>query len=216
MNLGALRDRARSLSGIRLQSLRSDEQIDAVINESYQEVIELSQWPFLMAIETATLSAGAEEFSTPTAFSEVASVTYESDFQKVTKMRQTTIDELEELDDQAGDPVYFARLNESDFRVWPVPETAFTLNIRGKLLVPNLVRDSDVPIFAEPFHPILAYRAAVKMLQEEGDDSGRAQFYQQEAGNFYSRMQQFYNKSGNKGLFVMGGRGRRRRLLSAY
>ena len=215
MNLDSLRDRARALSGIRLESLRSDEQVDAVINESYQEIIELSQWPFLMELESVAISAGSEEFSSPTSFSEIASVTYESDFQKNTRMRQTTIDELEELDDQGGDPVYFARVNESDFRVWPVPESGITLNIRGKILVPNL-KGNDSPIFAEPFHPILSYRAAVKMLQEEGDDSGRAQFYQQEAGNFYTRMQQFYNNSGNKGLFVMGGRGRRRRLLSAY
>jgi len=215
MNLDALRDRARALSGIRLQSIRSDEQIDTVINEAYQELIDLSQWPFLMASEAITLSANDEEFSTPVSFSEIASVTYESDFQKNTRMRQTTISELEELDDQSGDPVYFARLNESDFRVWPVPENAFTLKVRGKLLVSNL-GPNDSPIFAEQFHPILAYRAAVKMLQEEGDDSGRAEFYQQEAGNFYTRMQQFYNKSGNNGLFVMGARGRRRRLLSAY
>jgi hypothetical protein len=216
MNLSALRDRARALSGIRLQTLRSDEQIDSVINESYQEVLELSQWPFLLATETVSLSANSEEFTTPVSFSEVASVVYEGDFQKTTKMRQTTIDELEELDDQSGDPVYFARLNESDFRVWPVSESSLSLTVRGKLLVSNLSKDSDAPVFAEQFHPILAYRAAVKMLQEEGDDSGRSQFYQQEAGNFYSRMQQFYNKSGDKGLFVMGGRGRRRRLLSAY
>jgi hypothetical protein len=47
VNLASLRDRARALSGIRLQTLRSDEQIDVVINEAYQEVINLSQWPFL-------------------------------------------------------------------------------------------------------------------------------------------------------------------------
>ena len=216
MNLSALRDRARALSGIRLQTLRSDEQIDEVINEAYQEVIELSQWPFLSDSKNVSIASGAEEFTAPVSFSEIASITYDGDFQKSIRMRQTIIDELEELDDQSGDPLYFARINESDFRVWPVPESSITFTIRGKLLVEKLSAESDVPIFAEPFHPILAYRTAAKMLQEEGDDSGRAEFYQQEANNFYSRMQQFYNKSGNRGLFVMGAGGRRRRLLRAY
>lgn len=216
MNLLALRERARSLSGIRLESLRSDEQINEVINESYQEVIELSQWPFLSETQTVVVAAGNEDFTAPVAFSEIASITYDGEFQKSVRMRQTIIDEIEELDDQSGDPIYFARINESEFRIWPVPESSVTLTIRGKILVQNLSADSSSPVFAEPFHPILAYRAAAKMLQEEGDDSGRAEFYQQEANNFYSRMQQFYNKSGNRGLFVMGGNGKRRRLLRAY
>lgn len=215
MNLSAIRDRARSLSGIRLESLRSDEQIDQVINESYQEVIELSQWPFLAASQAVTINSESEEFSSPTAFSDIASVTYDSGSQKSVRMRQTTLDELEELDDQSGDPIYFARVSEFVFRVWPIPEQSISLNVRGKLLVDPLNKESDTPIFAEQFHSILSYRAAVKMLQEEGDDSGRSEFYQQEANNFYARMQQFYNKTGNKGLFVMGGRGSRRRLLRA-
>ena len=215
MNLNALRDRARSLSGIRLPSMRSDEQIDEVINESYQEVIGLSVWPFLMSSEVVTISANSEDFFTPSGFTEISSVFYKDESGKATKMRQTSLDELEELDDQGGEPIYFARVNDTDFVVWPIPESSIEVTVRGKISVSNLT-GSDSPVFAEQFHPILAYRAAVKMLQEEGDDSGRAEFYQSEANTYFARMQQFYNKSGNKGLFVMGARGKRRRLLDAY
>jgi len=52
------------------------------------------------------------------------------------------------------------------------------------------------------------------MLAEEGDDSGRAEFYQQEANNFFVRMQQFYNRTADTGMFVMGGR--RRRLVNGH
>jgi hypothetical protein len=44
---------------------------------------------------------------------------------------------------------------------------------------------------------------------EEGDDSGRAEMYQAEAANLFLRMQQFYTRTGDVGLFVMGGRRRR-------
>jgi hypothetical protein len=64
-------------------------------------------------------------------------------------------------------------------------------------------------VFDEQFHPMLAYRAASRMLAEEGDDSGRSEFYQTEANVFYARMQQFYLRSGDVGMFVMGGRRRR-------
>jgi hypothetical protein len=52
-----------------------------------------------------------------------------------------------------------------------------------------------MPVFNEQFHPMLSYRAASRMLAEEGDDSGRAEFYQQEANVFFARMQQFYTRT---------------------
>jgi hypothetical protein len=215
MNLGSLRDRARALSGIRLQSIRSDEQIDEVINESYQEVVGLSPWPFLRSSETASVQQGDESFETPTGFTEVVSITYQDELGNGIRLRQTTLDELDRLDvDAEGEPSFYARINDRTFQLWPVPEKPIELTIRGKSSVQPLKSDSDMPVFDDQFHVIIAYRAASKMLAEEGDDSGRAEMYQNEASLLYARMQQFYNRTTDVGMFVMGGR--RRRHVHGY
>jgi hypothetical protein len=215
VNLGSLRERARALSGIRLQTIRSDEQVDEVINESYQEVVGLSQWPFLRSSEIVSVAKGVESFETPTGFSEVSSVTYQDELGNGMRLRQTTLDELDRLDaDAEGEPSFYARINDRLFQLWPIPEKAIELTIRGKASVQPLRADGDLPVFDDQFHVIVAYRAASKMLAEEGDDSGRAEMYQNEASLLYARMQQFYNRTTDVGMFVMGGR--RRQHVHGY
>lgn len=215
MNLSALRDRSRALSGIRLQSLRSDEQVDIVINEAYQEVIGLSQWPFLRASQQINVSAGINEFETPIGYSEITSISYSNDNGDSVRLQSTTVDEIDRLRDEEGpDPFLYARVTDREFVVWPTPTANITLTIRGKQTVTSLTADSDTPVFDEQFHPLLAYRAASRMLAEEGDDSGRAEFYQQEANVFFARMQQFYTRTPDASFFVMGGR--RRRFANGY
>ena len=211
MNLSALRDRVRALSGIRLQTLRSDEQIDAVINESYFEVLNLGSWPFLFDSETVSLSAGAREFETPTGYDEISSITYSTSINDQTRLRQTTMDELDFMEqEEEGDPLFYARIDETTFRVWPKPVSTLSLEIRGKESAATLVADSSIPVFGEQFHPMLAYRAASKILAEEGDDSGRSRSYQEEANVMFARMQRFYLTSNDHGLIVMGSNRRRR------
>jgi hypothetical protein len=215
MNLSALRDRSRALSGIRLQSLRSDEQVDIVMNEAYQEVIGLSQWPFLRASQQINVSAGINEFETPIGYSEITSISYSNDNGDSVRLQSTTVDEIDRLRDEEGpDPFLYARVTDREFVVWPTPTANITLTIRGKQTVTSLTADSDTPVFDEQFHPLLAYRAASRMLAEEGDDSGRAEFYQQEANVFFARMQQFYTRTPDASFFVMGGR--RRRFANGY
>lgn len=216
MNLSTLRERVRTLTGIRLQDLRSDDQIDVVLNEVYQEVVESSNWPFLRNETTVSVAAGAEEFTTPSGYSEVNAVSYSDAVGNNIRLNQTTVDEIDLIDqDEEGDPVYYARVDEETFRLWPVPDRSITLEIRGKQTVANMSSDSDSPVFAEQFHPLVSYRASSRILSEEGDDSGRAQFYLNEANNFYARMLQFYTRSTDTRMFVMGSRKRRDRL-NAY
>ena len=211
MRLSEIRDRVRSLTGIRLESLRSDDNIDAVINEAYQEIINLESWPFLVDETNVNVSAGANSFTAPVAFAEVNSLSYSDSFSVQSRMRQTTLDELDRLDQSStGSPQLYARVDGGTFRFWPTPEEPVEFLLRGKLEVSGLTSDSSEPIFAPQFHPVLAYRASSRILGEEGDDSGRSEFYQLEANTFFLRMQQYYIRSNDRGIIVMNSRGRRR------
>lgn len=215
LNLKSLIDRVRHLTGIKLSEIREDEQIKTVLNEAYQEVLELYNWPFLRGEETVTVDAGDDEFTTPSEFSEVNSVSYDGSAARV-RMSFTTIDEIDRLDQDAdGDPTFYARLDGSRFAIWPKPSSSITVTVRGKISSPNLTTPLSTPVLPEKFRVIIAYRAAAKILAEEGDDSGRIAAYQSEANDVFKRMQQFYIRSADSAMFVMGS-DRRRRNLDAY
>lgn len=202
MNLSDLVARTRSLSGIRLESLRSDEQIEQVVNEAYQEVLGLYPWPFLKGSQTVALAAEADQFTVPAVFRYISGVVLEMGDHSE-RLKQTTLDMMDEWDDEVGEPHYYSRIDDRTIKVWPAPEDAATVTVRGQLEFAVLT-SGDSPEFAEQFHPVVAYRAAVRLLQEEGDDSGRSEAYQFDAASYLQRMEKFYMASGDIGLIRMG------------
>jgi hypothetical protein len=210
VNLADLVARARSLSGIRLQALRSDEQIEQVVNESYQEVLGLYPWPFLKGSSSVLLAAGESSFFLPTTFRYLSGITVEMDGDQH-RLKQTTVDMLDEWDDEVGEPQFYARIDDRNIRIWPSPESAAAVTVKGQLEFESLTASSSVPQFAEQFHPLIAYRAAVRLLQEEGDDSGRSESYQLDAAGYFQRMEKFYMASGDIGIIRMGSQRNNRR-----
>jgi hypothetical protein len=209
VNLSDLVARARSLSGIRLESLRSDEQIEQVINESYQEILGLYPWPFLKGSATVSVAAEAETFTLPSTFRYLTGLVATMGDHKV-RLKQTTLDLIDEWPDDVAEPEYYARVNDRTIRVWPAPEAATTIEVKGQLEFAPLGQN-DEPDFAEQFHPVVAYRAAIRLLQEEGDDSGRSEAYQFDAASYFQRMEKFYMASGDIGLIRIGSQRQHRR-----
>jgi hypothetical protein len=208
VNLYDLTDRARSLSGIRLQSIRSDEQVEEAINEAYQEILGMHPWPFLRGETTVALNAAAETVSLPTQFRFLTAVVA-SNGSEQHRLEAATLDEFDRLDTDEGKPELYARPDEDTIRVWRVPTENWTLTIRGQVQLPRITGSVE-PVFADQYHPAVAYRAAARMLIEEGDDSGRSQAYQVEASEYVRRMEKHYLGTGDIATIRMGGRGRRR------
>jgi hypothetical protein len=209
VNLSDLVARTRSLSGIRLESLRSDEQIEQVINESYQEILGLYPWPFLKGGQTISISSGAKTFTIPSTFRYISSLVVTMG-DKSTRLKQTTLDLIDEWPDDESEPEYYARVNDRTIRLWPAPNDAAAVEVKGQLEFEPL-RGNDEPEFAEQFHPVVAYRAAIRLLQEEGDDSGRSEAYQFDAASYFQRMEKFYMASGDIGLIRIGSQRQHRR-----
>jgi hypothetical protein len=197
------------LSGIRLQSLRSDEQVEQVLNESYQEILGLYPWPFLKGSATVSIAAEAKTFTVPSTFRWLSGIVLTMGDHNV-RLKQTTVDLIDEWPDDVAEPEFYARVDDRTIRIWPAPADAATVEVKGQLEFDPL-GPSDSPQFAEQFHPVVAYRAAIRLLQEEGDDSGRSEAYQFDAASYFQRMEKFYMASGDIGLIRIGSQRQRRR-----
>lgn len=209
MNLGTMRSKTRRLSGLRMEALLSDADLDGALNESYRELAGLYSWPFLRFEETVTLAAGEAVVALPFEMRVIGSVSLPG-----SRLRQVTVDELDRLDDgEPGAPSVFCRLDDRRLRLWPVPEASTSVTVRGQLRVSELEAENDAPVFEPEFHTVVVYRTAARLLAEEGDDSGRTAAYLGEAQAAIARMLEHYMGSGDTASFVMGGNGRRRRGL---
>jgi hypothetical protein len=208
VNLQDLVDRTRSLSGIRLQSIRSDEQIEELINEAYEEVLGTHPWPFLRGSVTVAVESGQQDVELPELFRYLSGV-IAGDL----RLKQTTLDELDRLGPEDGEPQFYARLDDRTLRLYPAPQESVVLTVRGQLSFENLL-GARQPLFAEQFHPVLAYRAANRLLAEEGDDSGRSDNYRADAAGYLKRMEEYYLGTGDIGLILMGSQRRGRRWRS--
>jgi hypothetical protein len=58
--------------------------------------------------------------------------------------------------------------------------------------VTTLGTDSAAPAFESQFHPVLAYRAAAKVLEFESDDTKRGEFYMKEFNSLVADMYKYY------------------------
>jgi hypothetical protein len=209
VNLSDLVDRTRSLSGIRLESIRSDEQIETLLNETYEEILGLHPWPFLRGDETVALAGGSSDVTLPATFRYISAVLADDK-----RLKQTTLDELDELGLEEGEPVLYARVSDRVVRIWPTPPAAVAVKVRGQIEFDRLSGSSSQPEFASQFHAIVAYRAAARLLAEEGDDSGRGQAYQNDAAGYLKRMEEYYLGTGDIGLIKIGSQREGRRWRS--
>lgn len=195
--------RVRKLSGANMEALWSHRAVGQEVNEAYQEVLGLEDWPFLYAEATVAVSAGASAITLPTAMRNITSLRLDGE----DRLRQSTVAELDRLEDPGpGQPAAYARIDNATVRLWPTPGQAYTISVRGWEAPAPLERDTDQPVFDVEFRPIIAYAAAIKILDQEEDDSGRSERYQRDAGALLQRMRDRYVESHDTGIVQMGGR----------
>jgi hypothetical protein len=204
VDLAGYRARVRRLTGLRLESLLTDADLDATVNETYAELAGMYPWPQFHFEDSEPVTAGDARVTLPAAVRSLSSVVLDGE-----RLRQTTRDELDRLDDEDGLPFAYAMVSERELVLYPTPDEDGTLELRGQRIANRLQHDKDVPLFEVEFHPVIAWVAAARLLAEEGDDSGRREAYASEAAELLGRMRERYLTSDDGGLFVLGGAGRR-------
>jgi hypothetical protein len=182
-----------------MPEILSDDQILQLLNESYREIMTLTDWPFLYVEHTATVNGGF--FETSPVFRVINSAVIGDH-----RLRETTLNEMESYDEPDAEPFAYARVDSNRFRVWPAPADGTQVSLRGIQSPSDLYDPSDEPVFDKDYHVIIAYAASSRALAEEADDSGRTQAYMQEAGAVLDRMRMRYIVTHDKGIFKMGGK----------
>lgn len=194
MNLAALRSRVRKLSGILLTELLSDTELDQVVNESYRHITTLADWSFVEAKQDLSTAVGVSVYTLGPPVATPRSVSYKSGaLRGLLRLRSS-----EELDrypaHESADAAPWAWAVETDqaIRLHPTPDAIYALRVRGIERVNALSADTDLPAFSEEYHPVIALDTAARVLEEEGDDSGRADRYRAEAVSYLLRMGRRY------------------------
>lgn len=205
MNLGQMRSRVRRVSGFTMPELYGDDDLDTLINEAYLDVCGSEDWPFLYVDDSESTTVGAAEVTLPVPVRTLSSVSMPGE-----RLVETTVDELDELDpEREGKPEMYARLDDVRLLVWPLPDDAYALRLRGWKEPAPLESDADSPAFESEFHSLLVYETASRLLVEFGDFE-RVEGLRSQAMDAMSRMRNRYLASKDRGLIQMGGRSSRR------
>lgn len=188
MNRAELRERVRVLSGVLMDTLMSDPEADAFVNQAYLTVCGLAEWSFLYGTQ------GHLAAETVPALGRVQDVLHDGR----TLQRRSLVD-LDRFPPsrRQGAPWAWAPQGDSEVRIFPAP-TAGTVTVRGWTTPAPLASDTDEPVFAVEFHDVVAYEAAASVLEAEGDDSGRTERYRGEVQSFLDRMARRYLPDGGQ------------------
>lgn len=197
MDLNAIRARVRKLTGVRMEQLLSPSELDQIINEAYLHVCALGDWSFLYADGTVDTASGTKTYQLPSAVEAVRSVAITSSGDEKRLWRRTLEDfdryPQWEAEVTSGVPWAWAVRTDTSFDVFPTPDGAYTLTVRGWADVSPLSADTDEPLFDDEFHPVVSLDAAARVLAEEGDDSGRDSRYRREVLSYLLRMGRKYD-----------------------
>ena len=208
MTLTELAAYVRDLTGIYSVELVPDALLHRFLNESYQEVCAVTEWPFLRSTAAVTTVGGSTQVSLPSNVGRITRVLAASN-----NDRRRALDLIDQVSfDELGGPLtvgtpagYFHDHANNVLHVYPVPDNPEPLTVRYLMDVTDLTA-SDQPVFAARFHSLLAYRSALKLLRIRNDGSERQEWMLDEYSNLLASMQDWYLISSDEGVDTYGER----------
>jgi hypothetical protein len=184
MTLSELRDYVRDLTGIYSTDLISDSLLNRWLNESYYEFLSTEQWPWRIGGVAGTLEPGQTTILLTQSSGRV--------IEAILKYGSGNIEQLIPLGDTLitdGDEVgtfYYTNYQTGELILAEPLEEQVDYEVLYLTELPEdgLNTDGKASLIPSTNEYLLAYRAAVKVLNSQADDSGRAAAYAAE----YDRM----------------------------
>lgn len=219
MNIIDLATRVRQLTGVYSSDVVPQDLIYSWLNEAYAEVSRERDWDWLEFTEVQVLPAWqvAPQYSTGAHIVELDNGTrrilsaYLVDASgSVEEMVQVpTLNDVEPSDAGVKYDVNYTGV----VRIAPEQDTTKSVKIRytrsNLVMLPYVSGEFDEipvgsPLFADEFHSILAYRAAINVLAFIADDTKRADFYAAEFDRFLEGMVNMYELNHDYRSFQLG------------
>lgn len=209
MDLSELTTYTRDLTGVYSADVVSDSLIQRWINEAYNEVARVQDWDWLEATFSGALPAavdGVHTIELDNGTRRVLSAYLIDSSDAVTEVIGTSeLDHVEASDDNPRYDVTFAGV----LKISPEQEGQQTVKVRYTQANVELVMEGEdeeptSPVFDAQFHPILAYRAAAKVLAFMSDDTNRSQYYMGEYASLLDGMYQMYELDHDYRTFQLG------------
>jgi len=187
MTLSDLRSYVRDLTGVYSTDILPDALLDRWLAEAYTEVNRFEDWPWMSSSASGTIATGATTVTLTNSSGRIKefAVTYPDGTVIQMIPRKGLIQTVEDDDED-----YFYDVDSSGNLVL---SKAFDSNVTYKVTFlktgPSLSGSGQASAIPAEFEPLLAYRAAVKVLNSQADDSGRAAVYAQEYAAMLSALQ---------------------------
>lgn len=247
MNLEEIMFRTREIAG-EAHSFKAvlEPELLEMVNEVYLEVCGQEEWPFLRRmIELTTVPSQRVYLDADVTGSlpdrvELVYVVGDNERRLHPLREAERVDHLFADNTDTSTPLTYDLLHEFDestgdvvrqLVLFPTPDTAESLVIRGVGTPTVLALATDVPVFAVQFHSVIPYLTAAYMMAqrsgewstgdggkfEQGDWEIKIQSTEARAGRMIERMARFYLQQHDDGLIQMGARrdsARRRRSRS--
>jgi hypothetical protein len=205
MTLSDLRAYVRDLTGIYSTDLLPDSLLTRWLNESYFEFLSAELWPWRVGAALGTLPKGDTVILLDSSYGRVieAVVKYSNDnIEQMIPLGDTIVTDADEAgifyytNYQTGELILAKPLNEQvDYEVLYITE----------LPEQGLETTGKASLIPTPNEYLLAYRASVKVLNSQADDSGRASVYAQEYERMLEDLRKELVTDNDLGPFQMGG-----------
>jgi hypothetical protein len=205
MTLSELRSYVRDLTGIYSADLLPDSLLTRWLNESYYEFLAVEVWPWRVGGASGTLNKGDTTILLTSSYGRV--------LEAVLKYPNGTIEQMIPLgdtlitdDDEFGTFYYTNYQTGELILAKPLNETLdYEILYITELPEGGLETTGKASLIPTPNEYLLAYRAAVKVLNSQADDSGRGAVYAQEYERMVEDLRSELVNDRDLGPFQIGG-----------
>lgn len=208
MNKAQLRQRTRQLSGAELDGLRSDEEVDLLVEEAYMQVGSLLPWRWREVTVILETVDGEPEYDLPAGVDEPRGFTVLNarGHNMPVALKEVPVRDLltRIRRDDEHLPRFYARFGDRRIRFGPVPDSDYDIEVYGLAPLQGLENDTDTPEWDARFHAPVAYMASSVLLDEEGQEE-LALHRRGRAEELLTEMIEHYQQSKDHTPIVMGG-----------
>jgi len=159
-------------------------------NQAYQEVAEVSPHALQERLAVSSTSSGENRFQLPSDYKEILSLSYLTNIASSARtLRRISLARADIQDpDALGVPNSYVQYNDF-LELWPSPNSAYSMQLRYRQWVPDMVSLASVPSLSTPYRYAILLKTEQHLHEFLGND--------ERAVNAEFRYQQFLSQVNN-------------------